>query len=318
MQDDLAHFSESLTQRCLALTAIETAASRQHAVSWSMLRLDLVDELISGNKAFKLLPVLQSAYEQGKTTLISFGGFHSNHIHALAAAGKRFGFTTVGIIRGYESQPLSPTLLDAQRFGMQLFFVGRQEYKLRNDIDYQKHWQQKFAHSLLIPEGAADALGLQGAKVLAQLIKSSLAPHAYDAICISAGTGSTAAGLIDSEHFKATPMYIFSALDKAALHQLPSELPDYVKVLDEYCGRGFAKTSDELMAFMVAFERCNSVLLDPVYTAKMCFGINDLIAQGQFKRGSHIVSVHTGGLQGRRGMNDKLRAFAEKEVGYES
>ncbi|NRB40560.1 MAG: pyridoxal-phosphate dependent enzyme [Pseudomonadales bacterium] len=306
MSDSLEHFARALESSDLQQTPISTVNSRDKQITWSMLRLDLVDAQLSGNKAFKLLPALLAAKEQGKATLISFGGFHSNHIHALAAAGRRFGFKTVGIIRGYLDQPLSPTLIDVQSFGMQLHFVGRQEYKLRNEQAYQQQWLKKYDKALLIPEGAAGPLGLQGSQFLANLIVKNLAQNPFDTLCVPAGTGNTAAGLIQSGLFKQKDIYVFAALKREAIHQLVENLPPHVRLLDDYCFGGFAKMPEVLLRFMLQFEKDNGLLLDPVYTAKMAYGIDDLIANDVFSPGTHIVSLHTGGLQGRRFIHEKL------------
>jgi 1-aminocyclopropane-1-carboxylate deaminase len=57
------------------------------------------------------------------------------------------------------------------------------------------------------------------------------------------------------------------------------------------------------MEFMDQFEKQFNVPLDPIYTAKMMFGILDLIKMKFFAPGSTILAVHTGGLQGRAGFN---------------
>jgi 1-aminocyclopropane-1-carboxylate deaminase len=65
------------------------------AIELAVLRLDLIDPLISGNKWFKLSSYLALAAESGAAGLISLGGAHSNHLHALAAAGQRWAFPVV-------------------------------------------------------------------------------------------------------------------------------------------------------------------------------------------------------------------------------
>ena len=72
-----------------------------NGVEVAVLRLDRIDPLISGNKWFKLTGHLAQAQQAGASGIISLGGAYSNHLHALAAAGKRFGFATVGLLRGH-------------------------------------------------------------------------------------------------------------------------------------------------------------------------------------------------------------------------
>ena len=64
---------------------------------------------------------------------------------------------------------------------------------------------------------------------------------------------------------------------------------------------GYAKVNTVLRNFITQFEKDNTIPLDFVYTGKMMFGIYELIKKGYFKKGTTIVAVHTGGLQGNAG-----------------
>ena len=57
---------------------------------------------------FKLKYNLAHAREQRCNTLVSFGGPYSNHLHALAYAGMKDNFQTIGIIRGEPHQASNP------------------------------------------------------------------------------------------------------------------------------------------------------------------------------------------------------------------
>jgi len=70
---------------------------------------------------------------------------------------------------------------------------------------------------------------------------------------------------------------------------------------------GYAKVSEELIIFINKFKSETKTPLDPVYTGKMMFGIVDLIKNGFFEKGSKILAIHTGGLQGIGGMNLLLK-----------
>ena len=117
---------------------------KQAGVEVAVLRLDLIDPLISGNKWFKLTHHLAAAAEAGAEGVISLGGAHSNHLHALAAAGKRFGFPTVGLLRGHAQD--TPTSLDLQAFGMQLHWLGYAGYRARHQADFWLPWQALYPH----------------------------------------------------------------------------------------------------------------------------------------------------------------------------
>ena len=64
--------------------------------------------------------------------------------------------------------------------------------------------------------------------------------------------------------------------------------------------------SDELISCMNEWLRQTGVLFDPVYTAKMMYGILDRVRRGAIPKGSVILAIHTGGLQGIEGMNSRL------------
>jgi 1-aminocyclopropane-1-carboxylate deaminase/D-cysteine desulfhydrase-like pyridoxal-dependent ACC family enzyme len=166
------------------------------SVQLTIKRLDLIHPQISGNKFFKLKYNLLAAQQQGLSQVLTFGGAFSNHIAATAYAAQRFGFQSIGIIRGEElaTQDLNPTLQTAQDFGMQLHFVSRAEYRLRHDVEYLQQLQQQYSQAFIIPEGGTNALALQGT----QEILSEDDRKNYDVICCAVGTGGTIAGLIES------------------------------------------------------------------------------------------------------------------------
>ena len=97
-------------------------------IQLSVLRLDKIHPVISGNKWFKLLYYLGEAKEQKKSKIVTFGGAWSNHILATAAACHINGFLSAGIIRGEEPSTLSDTLIEAVQYGMQLHFISREDY----------------------------------------------------------------------------------------------------------------------------------------------------------------------------------------------
>ena len=97
-----------------------------------ILREDQIHPFVSGNKFRKLKYNIEKAVKDGHNTLLTFGGAYSNHIAAVAAAGKLTGLQTLGIIRGEELSDKiteNPTLSFAQEQGMQLHFITRKAYR---------------------------------------------------------------------------------------------------------------------------------------------------------------------------------------------
>ncbi|WP_455596040.1 1-aminocyclopropane-1-carboxylate deaminase/D-cysteine desulfhydrase [Acinetobacter pecorum] len=266
-------------------------------ISVTIRRLDLVHPQISGNKFFKLKYNFLEAQRQGYQHILSFGGAYSNHIAATAFSAQHFGFKSVGIIRGEElaDRPLNPTLATAQKFGMQLHFVSRKQYRHKHEADYLLELGQKFPGHFVIPEGGTNALAIQGCQ---EILKED--DTQFDVICCAAGTGGTITGLIEASQTHQQVLG-FSALKGSFLKDEVARLTSKTNwnILDDYCCGGYAKTSPELMQFIQDFESRFSIPLEQVYTAKMLMGILDLIEKNYFPIGSRLLVIHSGGLQGR-------------------
>jgi len=302
-------FSQQLmTPPELQVTPIESALTRRAGVQLSLLRLDLVDDGVSGNKWYKLLCNLRHAQQQQARCIVSFGGAWSNHIHALACAGHRLGIPTVGVIRGEPGEQLTPTLTDAERWGMELHFVSRQAYRQRHDPLWQQALLARWPGAWLVPEGGSNPLALAGmAELVAQIQRQDIEA---DALVTACGTGGTLAGLVAA----APPQW--RVLGVAALKGAGFLYDDVQQLLQQagveaavpWCidldghQRGYGRTTPDLLAFMQRFEGQHAVPLEHVYTAKMLFRLEQLIENSVFLPGTRILALHTGGLQGRRGL----------------
>ncbi|ENW89188.1 MULTISPECIES: 1-aminocyclopropane-1-carboxylate deaminase/D-cysteine desulfhydrase [Acinetobacter] len=263
----------------------------------SIKRLDLIHPQISGNKFFKLKYNLLAARQQGFEKVLTFGGAYSNHIAATAFASHKFGFQSLGMIRGEElaQRPLNPTLATAQQFGMQLEFISRNAYRQKDQPDFLQHLQQQYPDFYLIPEGGTNALAIQGCR---EILTAEDAQ--FDLICCAVGTGGTFAGLIEASQ-QHQQLLGFSALKGDFLTHEVAQLTSKRnwRILDNYCCGGYAKTTPELIQFIQTFEQRYNIPLEQVYTGKMLRGIFDLIDQDKIGPDQKILLIHTGGLQGR-------------------
>ncbi|NWA25909.1 pyridoxal-phosphate dependent enzyme [Pseudomonas gingeri] len=280
----------------------------QAGVEVAVLRLDLIDPLISGNKWFKLTPHLDAARQAGAEGLISLGGAHSNHLHALAAAGKRFGFPTVGLLRGNPLQ--TPTVIDLQAFGMELHWLGYGGYRARHAPGFWAPWRQRYPHLHGVPEGGGGLMGARGCGVLLERVQeqlSTLGWNDYHGWWLAAGTGTTLAGLALAE---AGRRPVYGALAVPADHGVAPLVaaileeggaPGSTFELIDACRGGFAKVDPALQAFIAQSEQQSAVPLEPLYTGKALLALQEAVTAGRFAPGTRLVFVHTGGLQGRRG-----------------
>ncbi|OTG83858.1 1-aminocyclopropane-1-carboxylate deaminase/D-cysteine desulfhydrase [Acinetobacter sp. ANC 4648] len=261
-------------------------------------RLDLVHPQISGNKFFKLKYNLLEAQKLGLKKIITFGGAYSNHIAATAFAAQQFGFESIGIIRGEElvDKPLNHTLLTAQKFSMQLNFISREQYRQKDQTEFLTELNQRFPNSYIIPEGGSNALAIQGCTE----ILTAADRQNYDVICCAVGTGGTISGLIQASSAHQSVLG-FSALkgDFLQAEVEKNTINKNWKILDDYCFGGYAKIQPELLHFIQNFETSYKIPLEHIYTAKMLYGIFDLIQKNYFPAHSRILVIHSGGLQGR-------------------
>jgi len=273
-----------------------------------MARADLLHPLASGNKFYKLKPNIDVAKANGFKQLLSFGGAFSNHIHAFAFIAKKNGFKSVGIIRGEKEYASNPTLKDVQAAGMTLEFVTREEYKCRNDADYLKALSLRFPDAFIIPEGGSSQLAVQGCVRLADEINLI---HTSDVITVACGTGATFAGIVCGLNEKQTAIG-YSALKD---HSLAQRVDSFIakegcqhhqyKIQQSDFG-GFARLNKAVLEFVLDWLDVTGILLDPVYTSKMCMRLMQQIELGEFQAGTSITIIHSGGLQGWRGMEKRV------------
>lgn len=295
-----------LTHSNIPLMEIDLSKHGITGYSLVLKREDLLHPFVSGNKFRKLKYNILAAKEQKHNTLLTLGGAFSNHIAAVAAAGKEWGFKTIGIIRGEELESKiseNPTLSFAEDCGMQLHFISREHYRHKDETEFLNNLENQYEDFYLLPEGGTNALAVKGCEEILGEINDS-----FDYICVPVGTGGTMAGLVKASNEK-QQLIGFSAL-KGTFQA--SEIEKYTsktnfEITDKYCFGGYGKIDIDLIRFMNEFKEKTNIPLDPIYTGKMMYGIMDLLKKGYFKENSRIFAVHTGGLQGISGMNQKLK-----------
>lgn len=296
-----------LTTKNSRVQQIHFSEIKDKSVSLFIKREDELHPFISGNKYRKLKYNLEEASKQKHHTLVTFGGAYSNHIAATAAAGFEHGFKTIGVIRGDELAnnvneiiKANPTLKFASEHNMEFHFVSRSEYRTKTSPEFIAKLNEKFGNFYLVPEGGTNNFAVKGCEEILNEEDSK-----YDVICSAIGTGGTISGVINSSK-KHQKILGFPALKGDFLQE---EIRKYVlkntnwSLNTNYHFGGYAKISEELVTFINKFKRETRIPLDPVYTGKMLFGIVDLIKKDTFKKGTKILAIHTGGLQGIEGMN---------------
>lgn len=308
-EDEFLHKAHSVP-----LQNLPWSLARKKGIEIFVRRDDLIDTHLSGNKFYKLFYNLRAAKALGLTQLLSFGGAYSNHLYALAAAANRYGFKSIGVIRGERPRHLSQTLIDAEAWGMQLHFVSREQYREKNLHALKGVLQQRYGDFFEIPEGGANAYGAMGTRVIGAALYEQVKSD-YSAVCVAAGTANTVAGIAAGLIKNGCAQVAGSVLGFSVLkgegdlgvqlrsHQqaLGSETLNWRLISGYHCGGYAKKIPAQVRRFMLEFECETKLQLDPVYTLKMCWGVAQLLDKNYWPRGSRLILIHTGGLQGRRG-----------------
>jgi len=270
-------------------------------------REDLIHPQISGNKYRKLKYNLLRAKELKYDTLLTFGGAYSNHIAATAYAGKMHQIRTIGVIRGEELAGLwsvNPTLSAAHRQEMKFKFVSRTDYRKKESTGFLDELKMEFGDFYMIPEGGTNKLAVKGCE---EILTSK--DTVFDEICCSVGTGGTLAGIINS----ADPNQRVLGFPALKGDFLKKDICKFVEngnweLCTDYHFGGYARVDESLISFINEMNQNTGIPFDPVYTGKMMYGILDMIAKDQFKPGTKILAIHTGGLQGITGINLYLKS----------
>jgi 1-aminocyclopropane-1-carboxylate deaminase len=233
-----------------------------------------------------------------KTTVATFGGAWSNHIIATAFAAREAGIKSVGIIRGEKPSALSLTLQQASLLGMELIYVTREDYRDKEAL-IKKHANENY---YWINEGGYGFLGAKGAADILTTIDASQYTH----IIASVGTGTMLAGVTMAAKPKQQVIGISSMKGNLKLKEdveklLPCDKLNSFTILHDYHFGGYAKHPPQLIDFIHTTQRNHNLPLDIVYTGKTFFAIKDLNEKSFFKRGSRVLMIHSGGLQGNAG-----------------
>lgn len=277
-----------------------------NGITLEIKREDLLHPFVSGNKFRKLKYNVLQAKAENQSVLLTFGGAFSNHIAAVAYAGKEQGFKTIGVIRGDELRDKiseNPTLSFAQECGMRFEFVTREAYRHKTDAAFIAQLQAQFGSFYLVPEGGTNDLAVKGCEEILTELDAD-----FDFVCSAVGTGGTISGLINS----ASPHQKVLGFPALKGDFLQDEIRNFVQnknweLQTDYHFGGYGKVTTEFIEWMNWFYTQTGIPLDPIYTGKMVFGVMDLIQRNYFPPNSKILMIHTGGLQGIAGMNAKLR-----------
>jgi 1-aminocyclopropane-1-carboxylate deaminase len=301
-ENDLLNYSTTPVQE-IHLPLLEEAG-----IQLLVKREDLNHPFVSGNKWWKLKYNLEEAVRE-KKKILTFGGAYSNHLYATAAATRELSMESIGIVRGELTFPLNHTLSFAKEKGMILEFVSREQYRRKNSGEFIDELRNKFGDFYLIPEGGTNSFAIKGCIEFAQHLKVIQ----HDCLVLPVGTGGTIAGLTIGFEGKKNIIGVsvlkgdFHHNEISRLLQAEKKSDDVYEnwsMLTSYNHGGYGKVTRELVDFMRVMRDSHNLPLDPVYTGKLLWAVMEEIKKGSFARGTTILALHTGGLQGGYGIAD--------------
>lgn len=292
---------------------IQSASLDARGIELFVKRDDLLHPDISGNKWRKLRFNVIQCFKNHNAGILTFGGAYSNHLLATAAACAEVGLKSIGIVRGDEHTFESNAILKrCTSYGMELQFVSRELYQLRNDRYYQENLLIQNSNYYVVPEGGANYLGMIGCQELVSQIEQP-----FDVIVSAQGTSTTSCGLAlgldDSQRLMVVPVLkgydsigeMQSLMSRSAMAEDAIDFAlSSVLVSDEYHFGGYGKYTWELLEFIRSFHNRYRIKLDPIYTGKAMYALQKEIDSGAMD-GKRIVFLHTGGVQGAQSIIEK-------------
>ncbi len=188
---------------------------------------------------------------------------------------------------------------------MQLHFIDRKTYRTIQDIKIQQELSLPFQPAYIIPEGGSNHLAVNSCAEYTKTI-----PTDYDIITCACGTGGTLAGIIKGMDGKKNIIgfpvlkggdFLYSDIQNFLSNSSTQLNFNNWTLNTDYHFGGYGRTTEQLNDFIINFYQQHNILLEPVYTGKMMFAIFDLIKKAYFKKGTKILAIHSGGIQGLEG-----------------
>jgi 1-aminocyclopropane-1-carboxylate deaminase len=276
-----------------------------------------------GNKTRKLEYIVPDALAQGADTLVSIGGYQSNHTRQVAAVAAKLGLKARLVQERWVDWPdpvndkvgnilLSRIMgadvrLDPAGFG----------------IGIKSSWEQAMEEVRAaggtpygIPAGASEhPLGGLGFANWAREVEQQEAELGvfFDTVLVCTVTGSTHAGMIAGFAAQDRPRRVIgidasATIDKtreqveriarhtADLIGLGRELRDEeITVLEGWAGDRYGIPVQSTIDAIRLSGRLEAMIIDPVYEGKSMAGLIDLVRNGDIPRTSKVLYAHLGG-----------------------
>jgi L-cysteate sulfo-lyase len=273
-----------------------------------------------GNKTRKLEFLMAEAELEGADMVITQGATQSNHARQTAAFAAKIGMDCHILLEDRTGS--NDTNYNHNGNVLLDHLHGATTEKRAGGSDMQAEMEKTAARMraegrkvYIIPGGGSNPTGALGYvncafEMLAQVNNSGTK---IDHIVTATGSAGTQAGLIvglkamnaqipllgigvraPKEAQEANVFKLACATaDKLGCSGVVQR--DDVVANTDYVGEGYGIPTQSGMEAIQMFAELDSILLDPVYSAKGAAGFIDLIRKGYFKKGERVIFLHTGG-----------------------
>jgi 1-aminocyclopropane-1-carboxylate deaminase len=276
-----------------------------------------------GNKIRKLEYIVPDILASRATTLVSIGGYQSNHTRQVAAVAAHLGLKARLVQERWVNWPDPLT----DRVGnIQLSRLMGADVRLDSsgfDIGIRKSWEDALAEieangekPYPIPAGASEhRLGGLGFANWAHELEAQERDLGifFDTIVVCTVTGSTHAGMIAGFAGQDRPRRVIGIDGSATLEKTRAQLEriarhtseliglgrnlreDEMTLLGEWAGDSYGIPVDSTLEAIRTTARLEGVILDPVYEGKSMAGLIDLVKSGDISKNSTVLYAHLGG-----------------------
>ncbi len=280
-----------------------------------------------GNKTRKLEYLVPDAIAQGADTLVSIGGYQSNHTRQVAAVAARIGMKAVLVQENWVDWPdcvndrvgnimLSRIMGAEVRLDPAGFGIGFKDSWSQAIEDVERRGGTPYA----IPAGASDhrlgGLGFANWAYEVEQQEKELDLF-FDTVVVCSVTGSTHAGMIAGfaalEDAGGRPRRVIGIDASAKLEETRDQVERIARSTAELIGLGRELRDDEITVLggwagdlygipvrstldaIRLTGQLEGMIIDPVYEGKSMAGLIDLVGRGDIDPGSNVLYAHLGG-----------------------
>jgi len=282
-----------------------------------------------GNKTRKLEFLMGDAIEKGADVIITQGATQSNHARQTAAIATKLGMECHILLEDRTGSESVDYNHNGNVLMNQLFGASLSKYPGGTDMnaameDVAETLRAEGKKPYIVPGGGSNPIGALGYvnAALELLTQANDMGLRIDRVVHATGSAGTQAGLVTglAASNSLIPVLgigvrvpqdtqeanVFRLAEKTAEHL---GIPGAVKREDvvancNYVGEGYGIPTASGLEAIDLFARHESILLDPVYSAKGAAGLIDLIRKGEFGKDENIVFLHTGGSQALYGYRE--------------